>query len=151
MEKSLIGERSDLTITLPRPAGLGIGYQPSFVGIEHVYSGEELNLRVLSLPNGEEIKYSHIIALAGDHYGIPEHPVVDPSSWAMEEVDAGRPQRFLDAYNTLARTPKDKIQDELEKLLAVLDKEIQTGKPASNKEWDEITGGIWMFGVPIKH
>lgn len=108
-------------------------------------------LRKLKLPNGVEIKFEHIIALAGDYFGIPEQPVIDPLIWEMNEVDPGRPHRFLGAYNTLARAPKEKIQDELERLLAALGKEIEAGKSLSSKEWDKITGGKWIGGLPIIH
>ncbi|XP_078366366.1 uncharacterized protein LOC144650544 [Oculina patagonica] len=126
-------------------------------GQAHIAKTANLNQdeqRKLKLPNGVEINFEHIIALAGDHYGIPEHPVIDPSNFRTDEVDSGldsgRRKRFLDAYNTLARTPKDKMQKELEKLLAALEKEIQTGESVSNKEWDEITGGYWVGPVPFK-
>ena len=40
----------------------------------------------------------------------------------------------------------------MEKLLAALDREIKTGKSVSDKEWDKITGGKWLFGlIPIQH
>ena len=80
---------------------------------EHQKTAKKVRLQEnkLTLPNGLEIEFGQIIALAGDHYGIPEQPVSDPLIWETDEVDFGRHQRFLDAYNTLARTPKDKIQD----------------------------------------
>ncbi|KAL9978936.1 hypothetical protein ACROYT_G016520 [Oculina patagonica] len=93
--------------------------------------------------------HSHIVALAGDYYGLPKQPVIAPVE-DKDEVDSGRHKRFLDAYNTLARVPKDEIQDELNKLLATLDRE-RSGEQVDPQEWDEITGGIWMRGVPIQH
>lgn len=125
-----------------------------FDSFEHDRIGKEIylkdELRILTLPNGVEIKFEHIIALAGDYYGIPEHPVIDPSIWPKDEKDSSRHQRFRDAFNTLARAPKDKIQKELERLLAALEREIQTSKSVSANEWDEITGGKWLGGIPIK-
>ena len=116
---------------------------------EHASISLNDDLRTLMLPNGVEIKFQHIVALAGDYYGIPEHPVIDPSIWPQDEGDSSRHQRFRDAFNTLARAPREKLQKELEKLLAALEREIQTGKRVSAKEWDEITGGKWLGGIPI--
>lgn len=126
-----------------------------FAGFEHAHIGERIDLkidelRILTLPNGVEIKFEHIVALAGDHYGIPEHPVIAPFE-ETDEPDSGRHKRFLDAYNTLARVPKDEIQDELNQLLATLNEERLSGKEADPKDWDEITGGQWLGGLPIQH
>jgi len=87
-----------------------------FDGFEHRKIGEILKMeerRVLTLPNGVVIKFEEIIALAGDFYGLPEKPIVDPFK---REEDSGRHQRFTDAYNTLARVPQEGLQNELEKL-----------------------------------
>ena len=124
-----------------------------FATYEHAHIGEHVDLereehRKLTLPNNVEIKYEHIIAFAGDYFGIPEHPIIDPSSQGMDEIDSGHNQRFLNAYNTLARAPREEIQNVLEKLLAALGKEIETGKSVSWKEWDKITGGGWQWGIP---
>lgn len=127
-------------------------YQVDFLlfnGGEHARIGEFIKideLRVLTLSNGVVIRFEEIIALAGDFYGLPHQPIIDP----VDQEDSGRQQRFTDAYNTLARSSKDELQDELEKLLATLHKEIESGEEVAAKIWDEITGGIWFGGVPVK-
>ena len=125
---------------------------PYFEGSEHVETGkikiEELKL--LTLPNGLEIKFEEIVALAGDYYGLPNQPIIDPAFKDVDQEDSGRHQRFRDAYNTLARTPKNELQNELDKLLATLHKEIKTGVTVDASTWDEITGGWWVAGLPVK-
>ena len=97
----------------------------------------------MTLPNGVEIKFEEITGLAGDLYGLPENPIIDPFK---EEEDFNRKQRFRDAYDTLARAPKDELQKELDRLLAFFKKERVLDSGTS----DEITGGIWFLGIPIK-
>ena len=106
-------------------------------------------LKVLTLPNGVDIKFEEIIALAGDYYRLPNQPIIDPTFNDVDQEDSGRHQRFRDAYNTLARTPKNDLQNELAKLLATLRKEIETGAAVDASTWDEITGGVWVAGVPL--
>ena len=123
-----------------------------FVSFEHNYLGEIIELdelRVLMLPNGVEIRFEQIIALAGDFYGLPKHPIIDPSVGEDQE-DSGRHQRFRDAHNTLARAPKEELQKELDKLLTALKEETEDGGALPAKKWDEITGGKWFSGVPVK-
>ena len=126
-----------------------IGRSIAFNGGEHAEIGGFITineLRVLTLPNGVVIKFEEIIALAGDYYGLPHQPIIDP----VDQEDSGRHQRFTDAYNTLARASKDELQDELKKLLSTLQKEIESGEEVSAKIWDEITGGVWVGGLPVK-
>ena len=120
-----------------------------FAAFEHAEIGKFITideLRVLTLPNGVVIKFEEIIALAGDYYGLPHQPIIGP----VDQEDSGRHQRFTDAYNTLARASKDELQDELEQLLSTLQKEIESGEEVSAKIWDEITGGVWVGGLPVK-
>lgn len=42
----------------------------------------------MTLPNGVEIKFEEIIGLAGDLYGLPENPIIDPF---IEEEDLIKP------------------------------------------------------------
>ncbi len=126
-----------------------------FCSFEHKFIGEriELNqkdLKLLKLPNGVEITFGQIIALAGDFYGIPKHPIIDPSK-GMYQTASDRQQRFLAAYNSLARLPRHELRKELNKLFTALNKESETGTSISAKEWDKITGGKWLGGIPIKH
>jgi len=123
-----------------------------FIQIEHEEIGKIIRfemdeLRVLELPNGVVIKFEQIIALAGDFYGLPKQPIIDPFK---EGEDSGRHQRFVDAYDTLARAPKDELQKELDKLLDTLKKECEEGKSIDAKTWDEVTGGKWLGGLPMK-
>ena len=135
----------DLTIEVPR--------RPLFEGFEHRHIGKTIHMKdevkILTLPNGVEIKFEQIIALAGDFYGLPESPIIDPCKEETEE-DSGRDVRFRNAYETLACAPKDELQKELNKLLATLEKETEEGRSIDSKTWDEITGGKWFFGLPVK-
>ena len=136
----------DLTVEVPMPG-------PLFDGFEHRHIGKTIHMKdevkILTLPNGLEIKFEQIIALAGDFYGLPENPIIDPCKVETEE-DSGRDVRFRDAYETLACAPKDELQKELNKLLATLEKETEEGRSIDSKTWDEITGGKWFFGLPVK-
>ena len=54
-----------------------------FCSFEHKFIGEEIELRQaelkhLKLPNGVEIAFGQIIALAGDFYGVPKHQIIEP-------------------------------------------------------------------------
>ena len=114
---------------------------------EHSYIGKIIQmdkLRVLTLPNGVEIEFGQIIALAGDFYGSPKQPIIDPSKGQNE--DSGRQQRFRNAYDKLASAPKE----ELIKLLATLEKESKNGKTIDAKTWDKITGGKWLGPLPME-
>jgi len=124
----------------------------TFDGGEHEEIGKIIRfemdeLRILELPNGVVINFEQIIALAGDYYGLPKQPIIDPFNGGE---DSGRHQRFRDAYDTLARVPKDELKDELDKLLDTLKKECEEGKTIDAKTWDEITGGKWLGGLPRK-
>ena len=123
-----------------------------FDSYEHSKIGKIIQmdeLRVLTLPNGVEIEFQQIIALGGDFYGLAKQPIIDPSK-GQDEEDSGRQQRFRDAYNTLARAPKDELLEELDKLLGTLEKESKNGKAFHSKIWDEITGGKWLGPLPMK-
>jgi len=119
---------------------------------EHYKIGELIyfkmdELRVLTLPNGVVIKFEQIVALAGDYYGLPKQPIIDPFKG---NEDSGRCQRFIDAYDTLARAPKDDLKNELDKLLDTLKKECEDGENTDDKTWDEMTGGKWLGSLPVK-
>lgn len=118
---------------------------------EHDYIGKLAYVKdeSITLPNGVAIKFEQIIALAGDFYGLPEYPIIDPFN-RLNEEDSGRYQRFQDAYDTLARAPREHLQKELDELLAILEKEIQEGPSVGPKTLDRKTGGKWLFGLPVK-
>ena len=121
-----------------------------FASFEHNHIGKFIRqeIKELSLPNGVVIEFENIIALAGDFYGQPKHPIINPL--IVEEEDTGRDQRFIEAFNTLARAPRDKLQRELDKLLEFLKKESEQGQSFASKIWDKITGGIWVGSFPVK-
>ena len=137
--------KMDLSVEVPG--------HPRFAASEHRHIGKTIYMKdefkILTLPNGVEIKFEQIIALAGDFYGLPESPIIDPRKEEKED-DSGRDVRFRNAYETLARAPKDKLQKELNKLLATLDKETEEGSIVDSETWDKITGGKWFFGLPVK-
>ena len=126
-----------------------------FCSFEHKGIGENLEstqpeLKHFVLPNGVQMTFGQIIALAGDFYGVPNHPIINPSK-GINQTDSDRQQRFLAAYNTLARAPKEILQKEVNQLITALDRERKKGASIGNKEWDQITGGKWLGGLPIKH
>lgn len=139
------------------------GGMVKFEGGEHTAIGDQIDLYFspkvpgkkaylvpLSLPNGLNLTYGQILALGGDFYGDPDHPISDGST------PADRQQRFTNAYNSLAQKPAS--NDEATKILAVMQIEIKAvnaainaGLPASSayeklgdslsEQWNRITGG----------
>ena len=141
-------------MSFSKPKHLTEPLKPLFEGFEHKKIGKITHLdidelRVLTLTNGVAIKFEEIIALAGDFYGLPKQPIIDPLK-GEDQDDSDSHQRFTDAYNTLARAPKEELQNELDKLLETLEKECEEGESIDAKTWDEITGGKWFFGLPVK-
>ena len=135
--------------------------------------------RLLSLPNGLKLSFGQIIALAGDFYGVPEHPIIDATEKNKSQA-SGRRKRFIAAYDTLANANDKKIKKELDQLLKIMKKERSAIEAALEdkegkitvtdgngnirmlpsdvydklgnslvKELDEVTGGTWVFGVPL--
>lgn len=129
--------------------------------------------RLLRLPNGLELTFGQIIALAGDFYGVPENPIIDLSE-KHDKKTTGRRQRFIAAYNTLANAEYYGIKKELDQILKIMTEaalECQEGKVTISdndgrvcmvpkdvydklgnslvKKWDELTGGTWVFEVPV--
>lgn len=135
--------------------------------------------RLLRLPNGLQLTFGQIIALAGDFYGVPEKPIIDPSE-KHNKMKTGRRKRFIAAYNTLANAEYDGIKKELDQILKIMTEEksqieaaleCQEGKVTISdndghvcmvpkdvyeklgnslvKKWDELTGGKWIFQVPV--
>ena len=68
--------------------------------MSHIDSGKK---KLLTLPNGAALAFGEILALAGDFYGVPDAPI--SNAFNPDQVDAGAPQRFNNAYATLAITP----------------------------------------------
>lgn len=135
--------------------------------------------RLLTLPNKLKLSFGQIIALAGDFYGVPEYPIIDPYE-PPHKQSSGRRQRFIAAYNTLAKAEYDRIKSELDEILKIMtierseieavlqDKEgnvvmfdgndhirmvpkdvYEKSGNSLAKEYDEVTGGKWIFGVPV--
>jgi len=135
--------------------------------------------RLLRLPNGLQLTFGQIIALAGDFYGVPEKPIIDPSE-KHDEMATGRRKRFIAAYNTLANADYDVIKKELDQILEIMTEEKSQIEAALEdqeesvtisdndghvrmvpkavyerlgnslvRRWDEITGGKWIFEVPV--
>lgn len=102
-----------------------------FTSCEHEHIGNGIRLpkpgrgvgpsaqRPLTLPNGLKLSYGQIIALAGDFYGVPEEPIVDPTEEPNERV-YGRRKRFMAAYSTLAHKH---IKEELDQILKIMTEE----------------------------
>ena len=71
-------------------------YRPEaflFDGREHHHIAKIIHLkkdelRQLTLPNGVEIKFEEITALAGDYYGLPKQPIITP--FMGKDEDSGR-------------------------------------------------------------
>lgn len=135
--------------------------------------------RLLRLPNGLELSFGQIIALAGDFYGVPKHPIINPNE-KHEKMISGRRERFIAAYSTLANADYKHIKMELNQILKIMTKErskletaleCKEGKVTISdddgiirmvpsevyeklgnslvEKWDEVTGGTWVFGVPL--
>ena len=135
--------------------------------------------RLLTLPNGLQLTFGKIIALAGDFYGVSEKSIIDPSEKHDQMTTGGR-KRFIAAYSTLANAEYDGIKKELDQILKIMTEEknqieaaleCQEGSVTISdndghvclvpkdvyeklgnslvKEWDELTGGKWMFEVPV--
>ena len=135
--------------------------------------------RLLTLPNGLQLTFGKIIALAGDFYGVSEKSIIDPSEKHDQMTTGGR-KRFIAAYSTLANAEYDGIKKELDQILKIMTEEknqieaaleCQEGSVTISdndghvcmvpkdvyeklgnslvKKWDEITGGKWIFEVPV--
>lgn len=122
-------ERIGDAIRLPKPGG----------------SGGSSAQRPLTLPNGLQLSYGQIIALAGDFYGVPEEPIVDPTEKPSERV-SGRSKRFMAAYSTLAH---DHVKEEVNEILEIMTEEKSEIEDELVERWDKVTGGKWIFGVPV--
>ncbi|WP_194789014.1 phospholipase [Pseudomonas sp. UFMG81] len=143
--------------TVPR------GPELFFEGGEHTAIGDNTLLRYevgqsaipahqspLPLPNGLSLTYGQVIALGGDFYGLPDRPIADGSS------EGERVERFVQAFDSLARLPAAKA--EAEQILAVMQEEIAAANRAIKEgrqpheaydalgdslsaRWNRITGG----------
>lgn len=155
-----------------RYPGFGAGGEPLE---EDVLSTD----RPLTLPNKLKLSFGQIIALAGDFYGVPEYPIIDPRE-PPHKQSSGRRERFIAAYNTLASVKYDTIKNELDEILKIMTTErneieavleSKEGKAvvfdgndhirvvpkdvyekfgnSLAEKYDEVTGGKWIFHVPV--
>ena len=128
-----------------------------FISGEHILIGDAIKLhkpgggggssaqRPLTLPNGLKLSYGQIIALGGDFYGVPKEPIVDPTEKPNERV-SGRCKRFMAAYSTLAH---DHVKEEVDQKLKIMTEEKSAIEDELVEKWDKVTGGKWIFGVPV--
>lgn len=97
----------------PRPASRFVSFartRPSilFESFEHLFIGNQIKLQTadgterrgadypLALPNGLQLTYGRVVALAGDFFGIPGEAIAD---------DPSAPDRFLRAFGQMATDP----------------------------------------------
>ncbi|XP_028403488.1 uncharacterized protein LOC114526167 [Dendronephthya gigantea] len=118
---------------------------------EHEKIGEKLTIgkEKITLPNGVRLQFAYIIALAGDFYGIPDEPIVNP----LNPSHSDRLHRFINAYSTLANTPyKGEYKEQLDKLVKMIREDTDGRKRLchhTDREWDEATGGWWIGEYPV--
>ncbi|HEK1769086.1 TPA: phospholipase [Pseudomonas putida] len=143
----------------PKPSGPELRFE----GGEHTAIGDNILLRFaanqppvvahqspLPLPNGLSLTYGQVVALGGDFYGVPERPIADGAT------PAERIERFLQAFDSLARLPASRA--EAQDILAVMQEEISAANHAIkdgrqpheaydalgdslSARWNRITGG----------
>lgn len=143
----------------PKPSGPELRFE----GGEHTAIGDNILLRFaanqppvvahqspLPLPNGLSLTYGQVVALGGDFYGVPERPIADGAT------PAERIERFLQAFDSLARLPASRA--EAQDILAVMQEEISAANRAIkdgrqpheaydalgdslSARWNRITGG----------
>ena len=94
----------------------------------------------MKLPNGLELTFGEIVALAGDFYGVPDKPIIATTGGETAE------QRFLAAFGTLATVPREKIEKELGTLTKYLDqdrvvRETGQGSFHTDAEYTKVTNG----------
>lgn len=135
---------------------------PQFEAGEHVLIGDSVTLKFsagdpgskaskvpLALPNGLQLTYGQIAALAADFYGVPEQPI------SGGPTDAARQDRFLQAFATLAtdanaprevRAVLDIMQIEIDAVAAAVANHQQPSSayaalPRRDYAWSRVTGG----------
>ena len=109
---------------------------------------------MLTLPNGVKVQFGKIVALAGDFYGVPDKPIIDPKADGTQSGEQQkRRERFLTAYQTLGAQEGKLIGEEVNKLAKMIEEDHvarNSGKKLhSHADWDRATGGAWVGGLPI--
>ena len=123
--------------------------------------------QLIKLPNGIELTFGQIVALAGDYYGVPEEPIIHTTKEGMDTKKC-RKERFISSYGTLAHAEYSKIKKESEELISIMKEEkelikeaIENRRELSEKEsgylnakYDRALGGTWFkvngTSVPMK-
>eukprot|EP00112_Aurelia_sp_Birch-Aquarium-sp1_P004110 Seg1467.3 transcript_id=Seg1467.3/GoldUCD/mRNA.D3Y31 product="hypothetical protein" protein_id=Seg1467.3/GoldUCD/D3Y31 len=128
-----------------------------FEAVEHENIGNKVKLRFpakgteqeclgsqrqLRLPNGLKLTFGLIIALGGDFYGVPEHPIIDPKEQPAN-ASAGRMKRFLAAYGTLAKKNINDVKKELDQILKIMTIEREAVKAVLKKKAE----GVIMVAI----
>eukprot|EP00112_Aurelia_sp_Birch-Aquarium-sp1_P024246 Seg7577.2 transcript_id=Seg7577.2/GoldUCD/mRNA.D3Y31 product="hypothetical protein" protein_id=Seg7577.2/GoldUCD/D3Y31 len=108
---------------------------PQIKGTEQEILGAD---RPLGLPNGLKLTFGQIIALAGDFYGVPEHPIIDPKE-RPANVSAGRMKRFRAAYGTLADENINNVKKELDQILKIMTIERKAVEAVLEKKAEGVT------------
>ena len=123
-----------------------------FEGDEHEILGNRITLpreplipNPLTLPNGIQLTFGHIVALAGDFYGVPDKPIITPGGKPGEGLEEIK-LRFLASYGTLATVPRTGVEKEVETLVRYLNedkvvRETGEGKFHSELEYTRHTNG----------
>jgi len=129
----------------------------AFENAEHMAIGDSVHLQCdtkFKLPNGLELTYGEIVALAGDFFAILECPI----SQGVTQGD--QKQRFLNTFDTLAKNPDaPKIALQLVNVFhKTLDAIQKSDKKASEvyaeiggslqRDYNVITGG-GSFATPL--
>ena len=96
--------------------------------------------QVLKLPNGIQLTFGQIVALAGDFYGVPEEPIIDHKH-LIPDTMIWRKKRFRAFYDTLACAEYSKIKKESTQLISIMQEEklkikeaIKNGGSMSEKD-----------------
>ena len=117
----------------------------------------------LKLPNGIQLNFGQIVALAGDLFGVPDEPIIDHNKQNLDTM-TWRKQRFLSSHATLAHADYSIVKRELDQLISVMEDEeremkdaIDAGESINEKKsnhfherYDTALGGYWLFGIPVR-
>ena len=131
--------------------------------IETASSNTATDIQLITLPNGIKLAFGHIVALAGDYYGVPEEPIIHTTKKGKDTRKCRR-ERFLTSHGTLAHAEYAKVKRESDELISIMkeeeqliDEAIKNSREVSEKEfgdlnakYDRVLGGSWIMGVPMK-
>ena len=123
---------------------------------EHDLIGKGARMPTLTLPSGARVEFGKIVALAGDFYGVPESPIIDPKADGTQSKEQQkRRMRFLAAYQTLGAKRDEASMNQLKRLVSMIEEDHAARKAGrelhSHADWDRATGGRWVGGLPLVH